>query len=434
MASPVIRTRKELIAYLSVACELEQGLCLQYLFTAFSLKDDLSEGGLNSVEQLTAVRRWKANLFLVGAQEMLHLTQAANLMASAGGFVQLRRPNFPQAPDYYPTKLPWNLDPFSPAVIQRYACYERPATGPIRMKFDGEPVLPVCNCLVKEAEAPPEHSPFAHLPESLRGERPARARRAQTIGELYEAIEAAFLVLPDVIIGDPDAQIDGHTVDFPQVNKVNSREDAKQGIDLIVRQGEGGHGDRPDSHFGVFIDIYNQYAALKRADPDFNPVRPVCPNPLSRLHVDNTYPGWRLIVDPYTKNVNRLCSSIYETMLLMLYRFFATPSLSPAQQKKLSAAFLRVMTTVIKPMGEAITKLPMGGSTPGTAGPSFELDPDTQLLPQTVAAWRYIHERLLDDADRAAEFSRKPGAPAELKAAALSLRGIAASLGPLPPN
>ena len=376
MPIPVIRTRKELINYLSVGCELEQGLCLQYLFTAFSLKDDLSEGGISTQEQLNAVRRWKANLFLIGAQEMLHLAQAANLSASVGGFVQMRRPNFPQAPDYYPTDLPWNLDPFSSEVIQRYACYERPApgSGPNRMRFDGEPVQPACDCLIQDAiKKPPERALFAHLPASLQAARPARARRAETIGQLYEAIEDAFLILPDVIIGDPDAQIDGRMIDFPQVVKIRSREDAKSAIDLIIRQGEGARGDRPDSHFGVFIDIYNQLAALKRADPSFNPVRPVHPNPLSRVHVDNTYPGWRLIDDPFTHNVNRLCSSIYETMLLMLVRFFATPAPDAAQQRKLSVAFLRVMTTVIKPFGEALTKLPMGPATPGfNAGPSFE--------------------------------------------------------------
>src|ERR1044071_1237944 len=126
MDSRVIPTREELLFQLAVACELEQGLCLQYLFTAFSLKDGFSEGGIHTQEQLTYVRQWKSNILLIAAQEMLHLTQAGNLIAAAGGTVQLRRPNFPQPPGYYPTGLPWQLDPFSPDVIRRYVCYERP--------------------------------------------------------------------------------------------------------------------------------------------------------------------------------------------------------------------------------------------------------------------------------------------------------------------
>ena len=41
MIADGITTRERLFHYLTVACELEQGLCLQYLFTAFTLKDSL---------------------------------------------------------------------------------------------------------------------------------------------------------------------------------------------------------------------------------------------------------------------------------------------------------------------------------------------------------------------------------------------------------
>ncbi|MCU1350248.1 MAG: hypothetical protein JWO56_3278, partial [Acidobacteria bacterium] len=345
-STPVLGSRKALLSYLTVACEIEQGLCLQYLFTAFSLKDDFSEGGISTLEQLTAVRRWKADLFLIAAQEMLHLTQAANLSTAAGGTVQLGRPNFPQGKDYYPTQLPWQLAAFSSETIARYVCYERPSDEALaRMhwaSFDGTPILAIYEDIRSEA-AP---GPFADLP----AQRPARARDAATVGEIYEAIAEAFQVLPDVIIGPEEAQIDGRKVDFTQVVKVLSRDDARAAVELIIHQGEGTKSERQDSHFGVFLHIYNQFVDFQKADPSFQPVRPVCTNPLSKLHVDNTFPGWRLIDNKSTRAVNDLCSSVYETMLLMLYRFFATPAHEEAAQRKLSAAFLRVMTTVIKPL------------------------------------------------------------------------------------
>ncbi len=427
--SGMITTREELLFELGVGGELEQGLCLQYLFTAFSLKDSFSEGGIHTEEQLTFVRTWKANIFLVAAQEMLHLTQAANLLAAAGGTVQLRRPNFPQPAGYYPTGLPWRLDPFSADVIRRYVCYERPSPWP-DAPFD-------CRDTVKlvENDEIQRLQPFAHLPPALyEALRPRRVPH-ETIGQLYDAIRGGFSAVPNVIIGSPLNQIDGRAVDFPAVIRVASRDDAIRAIDLVIRQGEGATADRIDSHYGVFLNIYNQYQGLRARDPAFDPVRPVASNPLSRLHVDNTWPGWRLIEDPATRDVNDLNSNVYETMLLMLYRFFATDASAAAAQRTLAHSFIRVMTGVLKPLGEALTQSPMGEGTKGkTAGPSFEVNRTVQLLPQARSAWTCIHERLVDDAGVALTLSMDPRIESDrvrssLRSASLTLQEIARSFG-----
>jgi len=434
MPNGVIKNREQLLHQLAVACELEQGLCLQYLFTAFSLKDDLREGGINTMEQLTHVREWKANIFLVAAQEMLHLTQAANLCAAAGGTVQLRRPNFPQAPRYYPTGLPWRLDPFSADVMRRYTCYERPSPW-------NDPPFGCQDTVPPDVQAEiDELSPFAHLPEPLRQSHAPRAVEHQTIGQLYEAIRTAFLELPNVIIGSSEAQVDGRLVDFPQVFEVHTRDDAVRGIDLIVSQGEGTHTDRIDSHYGVFLSIYREHQAFLARDPRFSPVRPVASNPLSQLHVDNTYPGWRLIDDPYTRDVDDLFNQVYGTMLLMLYRFFATDEESAVQLHTMSRTFLRIMTTVLKPLGESLTLLPMGPSTPDkTAGPSFEIDREIQLLPHKASAWTYLHERLIQGWHTALALAEDPRAPAgavpaNLRNAGIILRQLADGFGAYVPR
>src|SRR5690348_12027274 len=103
-----IRDRVELIENLAVASELEHGLALQYLFSAFSLKARTDEGGVTPAE-IQAVLQWKAMLFMIAAQEMQHLVQASNLMMAVGGGAHLARPNFPQSPEYYPMKLRWGL-------------------------------------------------------------------------------------------------------------------------------------------------------------------------------------------------------------------------------------------------------------------------------------------------------------------------------------
>jgi hypothetical protein len=69
-----VTTREELIYLLSRASELEHGLACIYLFAAYSLKNDLSEGGLTQA-QLETVRGWKRRLAGVAVEEMLHLAQ-----------------------------------------------------------------------------------------------------------------------------------------------------------------------------------------------------------------------------------------------------------------------------------------------------------------------------------------------------------------------
>jgi hypothetical protein len=80
--SPVT-TREELIYLLSRAAELEHGLACIYLFAAYSLKNDVSEGGMTD-EQAEMVRGWRRFLCLVAAEEMGHLAQVSNLLTAIG--------------------------------------------------------------------------------------------------------------------------------------------------------------------------------------------------------------------------------------------------------------------------------------------------------------------------------------------------------------
>jgi len=132
-------------------------------------------------------------------------------------------------------------------------------------------------------------------------------------------------------------------------------------------------------------------------------------------------------------------------MVVMLYRLFATRREAASEQKTLARSALRLMTTVIKPIGEALTRLPMGDDgTPGQAhrphlaGPSFEIDRVIQLVPDARASWIYIYERLVDLSTQAGMLANAPAARAPehavaiayLRNAAALLANIAASFGP----
>src|ERR1700730_14867068 len=90
VARPIPRTREELEALLRRAGELEQVLMCAYLFTAYTLKHDVSEGGFSSdpavpARELAAVARWKGQITGIAVQEMLHLSLVSNILSAIGG-------------------------------------------------------------------------------------------------------------------------------------------------------------------------------------------------------------------------------------------------------------------------------------------------------------------------------------------------------------
>ena len=90
-------TRADLLALLAEACELEHGLACSYLYAAFSLKQDASEGGLtklvaegaqywmdptlNELEQ----RLDAARLFRVSRAALINLNSVAEVFPMPGG-------------------------------------------------------------------------------------------------------------------------------------------------------------------------------------------------------------------------------------------------------------------------------------------------------------------------------------------------------------
>jgi hypothetical protein len=76
-----IENRAQLIYLLTEAAELEHEILCCYLFAAFSMKSDTSEG--LSDEQLEAVRRWRGVIGEIVVQEMLHLATVCNLLTAS---------------------------------------------------------------------------------------------------------------------------------------------------------------------------------------------------------------------------------------------------------------------------------------------------------------------------------------------------------------
>jgi hypothetical protein len=399
MAEPlVVTTREELMFLLCEASELEHLLMCEYLFAAFSLKERVEEG--LTPEQSEAVRRWERVITGVAVQEMLHLAQASNLLTAIGGMPHFRRPNLPQRAKYYPPEVQLALLPFSEDALRHFIFLERPED-------------------VDDQDAPgfaPISAPFADV---RGGELVPVAQNFATVGLLYRAIEQGMLVLStrygeeQLFVGPPSAQATGVYFRWPELVAVTDLLSAGKAIECIVEQGEGARGDWRESHYGRFLQVLEEYLALKQVDSAFEPARPVIP---ARVRLPRDVSEGLLISDPRTAAMSDLFNGCYETLIEALLRLFVheDEGENEAEMTTLANAAVRAMATVIAPLGRLLTRLPVGPEAPGkTAGPTFDIFRRSYLLPHREAARAILRERLLELADGSAEIGGRFAADAE---------------------
>src|SRR4029079_9589658 len=82
---------------------------------------------------------------------------------------------------------------------------------------------------------------------------------------------------------------------------------------------EGARGAWQESHYGRFLKVFEEYLALKKVDPAFEPARPAIP---ARVRLPRDVNEGPLLSDTRTAAVSDLFNGCYETMLEVLLRFF----------------------------------------------------------------------------------------------------------------
>jgi hypothetical protein len=383
--------REALIYTLGKAAELEHLIMLQYLFAAFSLKQSVDEG--LSAETLAAVQRWRKTLLSIAEQEMLHLALVQNLLTAVGAAPRLTRPNFPMPAYSYPAGVRIELVPFGEAALRHFAFLERPEGMDVE---DAEGFAAIEQAVALTHDGPDEIVP--------------QLQEFDTIGQLYRSIQAGLEYLagrlgPErLFVGPANAQATEEHFRWPELVAVTDLASARQAIDTIVEQGEGARGEWRDAHFGRLLGILDEYLAIKRADPGFEPARPVV---AANVRPQATGIAVPLITDPGTTRAMDLLNVAYEVLLQLLSRYFAHADESAEQLEVLADVSVGLMYMAIKPLGTVVTTLPVGPGHPGvTAGPGFELFYQVDyLLPHREAAWVLMEERLRD----AAAFARRCG-------------------------
>ena len=404
-------TRARLLSLLTEACELEHGLACCYLFAAFSIKRDISEG--ISWEEQQNSRRWASQIYHVAAQEMLHLAQAWNLLTAIGGSPYYFRPGFPCPAKHYPFNIALSLRRFDSVTMNQFVLFEMPED----MAAPNPDVKPPPGSLW------PIDETFAY----------------NSVGELYgECLEIIENVdMKTLFIGKDDRQIGEKLIDFPEIVNVHDVESAREAIDMITEQGEGNPSNHEDSHYGIFKAIADEISVLSEDGAAFS--RPVGPNPFIPFRRDQM-----TVVDPKvaaqigsTKVTDEvaiasmdLFDDVYVSMLQAMAYVFCNATTDPDTLKLFAESSLQLMITVIKPLGEAVCLLPSGVEGKN-AGPSFSLSRHTSLPPRPEAAKLVYHERLKQTAAHAEKLLNRIGsypqlAQDQLRSASVNLKRISA--------
>jgi hypothetical protein len=242
------------------AAELEHGIMCQYLFAAFSLKEQADEGLRDN--ELEVVARWRQRISHIATQEMLHLALVHNLLSAIGAAPHLARPNLPHPADHYPAGVQLALLPFGKEALQHFMYLERPE-GMDLDDADGLAAVGRAQPQMAAADIVPRSQDFA------------------TIGHLYRSIEQGIAHLADrlgeagLFVGPPRAQATEANFHWPELVAVIDVTSAQRAIDCILDQGEGPRGDWRDAHFGQFVEVLDEYEQMLDANPQFDPVRPV---------------------------------------------------------------------------------------------------------------------------------------------------------------
>ena len=308
-------TGKRSIYTLGKAAELEHLIMLQYLFAAFSLKGTIGEG--LSAETLPAVQRWRKTLLVIGEQEMLHLALVQNLLTAVGAAPRLTRPNFPLPAHAYPAGVRIELLPFGEAALRHFAFLERPEGMAVDDAGRVRGHQPGCRTAARRSGRDRPAAP------GVRHHRPALSLDRGRSGAPGGAPGPERL-----FIGPPNAQATEEHFRWEELVAVTDLASAQRAIDTIVEQGEGALGEWRDAHFGRLLGILDEYLEIRRADPGFEPARPVI---AANVRPQATGASMPLITDPGTTRCMDLLNVTYEVLLQLLSRYFAHTDETPEQ-------------------------------------------------------------------------------------------------------
>ncbi len=361
---------EQLLHWLAEAAELEHNLLCSYLYALFSLKQEDDEDLTDA--ELAAVRRWRGTLLSVCIEEMTHLAQVANITVALGGRAHFNRPNLPVAAGYHPGGIVIALARFDRDTLDHMIHIERPAGAG---DPDGASFAPLAASASTRDRRPPRLMPSGP--------------RYDTIGEFYAILKdglAAYSRVHGVeaFRGPAELQFRPEELGHGRLLVVRDLADAAAALDEIVRQGEGGAASGEESHYRLFLDMRDEFDALRARRPAFDPARAVVRNPV--MHAP-TAADRRQVVAHDALALLDFANSLYNLMLRCLQQLYETPWDAPAARQAICAAAFLSMKAFSRASTE-LTRFPAVDGEEGRAGVSFAMPRHTEgaITPRDAAA------------------------------------------------
>jgi CDGSH-type Zn-finger protein/uncharacterized Fe-S cluster protein YjdI len=388
-----VPSREQLVHRLYEAAELEHCLMCTYLYAAYSLRQGVGEGLRE--EEAAAVDRWRRAILDVAIEEMGHLVAVWNITSALGAVPRFGRVNFPLDPGYLPARLVVKLAPFNDSTLQHFIFLERPhgSEEPDGVGFEPERLFARGN-------------PAARLTPM--------AVDYETVGEFYQMLgqDLQHFVTrhgeADAFCGDRGLQISGSLCGFSQVKPVICLKTALAAFDAIVLQGEGAPADSDASHYRRFVGVREEFAALRRRNPGFDPALPAATNPVLRRPPRPAGRVW--LEDPRAIATVDLANAGYGLMLRLVGFAYSIPEAGPEKSLVVDLAIGLMRAVSVLAMHAA--RLPAGPSNPQcNAGVTFATLRDAAPLPPGPSGHRFIVERLAELEEAASQLaSADPGA------------------------
>ncbi|HEX5006596.1 MAG TPA: ferritin-like domain-containing protein, partial [Hyphomonadaceae bacterium] len=337
-------SREQLIHALYEAAELEHNLMCTYLYAAFSLKS--ADEGLSPAEA-DAVSRWRRSIIDVAIEEMGHLSAVWNITAALGGQPRFGRGNFPLDLGYLPAGIVVKLAPFSEDVLQHFVFLERPegSDEPEGKGFEPERVF-------TRVGVGKHLTPMAIDYETV-------GVFYQNLGKLLRDFSAKHGESA-AFSGDPALQLSPSEIDLGGARPVLCLKTALQAFDAIVAQGEGAFAESENSHFNRFVQIREEYRALKAGNPEFDPAWPAAVNPVLRRPPKPEGRVW-LENEDAVATVD-LANACYQLMLRLIGYSYVIPR--PHPEKGLAVDIAISLMRAVTFLGERAARLRAGPSNP----------------------------------------------------------------------
>lgn len=314
---------------LDTAAEVEHALMVQYLYAAYSLRDN-GDAGLSS-DQKQSVGRWSRTLVRVAIEEMAHLMTVQNHLLFIKQRPNFEREDFPPPPGLYP--FPLHLQPLTQRSLAKYVVAESPpntagigdivaqAKDKVGMMVNHVGILYAILGVVFTRQGELQHNE-----DQFGG-------WYKTVNDVAQALFATFPQQPPAEWHLPDEAFDPQSFDRQagsewnkqnaRVDRVQTRAECLEALRKISLQGEGvSLPDGVDSHFEQFLKMYRGDGTTLPFPPegDWLPTRPVPIDPV----VDTNSSEDNAISEPMAALWAELSDVRYALILGLLQQYVYT--------------------------------------------------------------------------------------------------------------